>query len=118
MPGTSCQRDHPAGRLSQEKLDTRISSSVCILGNIGSASVIRTAQLVFESCSAVAAVAATLPRLEGGQWVSFDELETSANCLCSFRLKIFLRTLRQAADLNLAKLARSGEVTFPLEIMS
>ena len=109
MPGTSCQSDHPAGRLSQEKLDTRISSSVCILGNIGSASVIRTAQLVFESCSAVAA---TLPRLEGGQWVSFDELETSANCLCSFRLKIFLRTLRQAtaitADLNLAKLARSG----------
>ena len=101
----------------QEKLDTRISSSACISGNsawqylaVGSSAPPNLSLSPVAAVAAVATVAATLPRLEGGQWVSFDELETSANCLCSFRLRIFLRSLRRAtADLKLAKLAKAGK---------
>lgn len=39
-----------------------------------------------------------VPRLEGGQWVSFDELETAATGLCSFCLGIFLYKIRDEAD--------------------
>ena len=43
-------------------------------------------------------MSAIVPRLEGGQWVSFDELETAATGLCSFCLGIFLFEIRDEAD--------------------